>query len=63
MIELANDCIGLAMDKSGCCVLQLCLQHSEGEIRGRLMADIIRNARLLSQDRYGFVPIETHSML
>ncbi|KAI3826575.1 hypothetical protein L1987_00623 [Smallanthus sonchifolius] len=46
-------CMELATDRHGCCVLQKCLSHSDGEPRGRLVREITSNALILSQDPYG----------
>ncbi|PON91063.1 Coatomer beta subunit [Trema orientale] len=50
---LANHCIQVATDKTGCCVLQLCVEYSRGEVREHFLAEIIANAILLAEDRYG----------
>jgi len=52
---VAENCFGIATNKSGCCVLQRCVEYSEGEARDRLLAEIIENALLLAEDHYGFV--------
>ncbi|KAB1228023.1 hypothetical protein CJ030_MR1G006860 [Morella rubra] len=46
------NCIDLATDRHGCCVLQKCLGHSDGEPRRRLVCKITSHALLLSQDPY-----------
>ncbi|KAM0006302.1 putative armadillo-like helical, pumilio domain-containing protein [Helianthus debilis subsp. tardiflorus] len=46
-------CMELATDRHGCCVLQKCLSHSDGEPRRRLVREITSNALILSQDPYG----------
>ncbi|CAI9268609.1 unnamed protein product [Lactuca saligna] len=46
-------CIELATDRHGCCVLQKCLSHSDGEPRRRIVREITSNALILSQDPYG----------
>lgn len=48
------NCIDLATDRHGCCVLQKCLGHSDGEPRRRLVCKITSHALLLSQDPYGY---------
>ncbi|CAK7347472.1 unnamed protein product [Dovyalis caffra] len=53
--QVAEHCFGIATNKSGCCVLQRCVEYSEGEPRDRLVAEIIANALLLAEDHYGFV--------
>lgn len=52
---MANNAFGIARDKTGCCVLQQCVNHAEGEIRKKLIADIVLNASVLAEDCYGFV--------
>ncbi|KAG6632716.1 pumilio homolog 12 isoform X2 [Carya illinoinensis] len=47
------NCVDLATDRHGCCVLQKCLSHSDGEQRRRLVCEITSNALILSQDPYG----------
>ncbi|KAL7227366.1 hypothetical protein ACSBR1_022253 [Camellia fascicularis] len=51
--ELADNCLDIAIEKSGCCVLQHCLTHSQGEPVNRLVAKIADNALVLSESRYG----------
>uniref|UniRef100_A0A5B6YK23 PUM-HD domain-containing protein n=2 Tax=Davidia involucrata TaxID=16924 RepID=A0A5B6YK23_DAVIN len=46
-------CLELATDRHGCCVLQKCLSHSDGEQRRRLICEITSNALILSQDPFG----------
>ncbi|XP_010536828.1 PREDICTED: pumilio homolog 12 [Tarenaya hassleriana] len=46
-------CVELATDRHGCCVLQKCLGHSEGEHRHLLVSEVASNALLLSQDPFG----------
>ncbi|GAA0150498.1 RNA metabolism protein [Lithospermum erythrorhizon] len=46
-------CIDIATDKSGCCVLQQCVEHAQGEHRARLVDEITKNVLLLSESRYG----------
>ncbi|KAJ8760127.1 hypothetical protein K2173_010983 [Erythroxylum novogranatense] len=48
-----TNCVELATDRHGCCVLQKCLGHSDGEQRCRLVCEIISNALILSQDPFG----------
>ncbi|KAJ4827134.1 hypothetical protein Tsubulata_045691 [Turnera subulata] len=47
------NCIELATDRHGCCVLQKCLSHSDGEQRRRLVCEVTSNALILSQDPFG----------
>ncbi|KAK3192968.1 hypothetical protein Dsin_024278 [Dipteronia sinensis] len=52
--EIVVHSVGLATNKSGCCVLQHCIEHvREGEQKGRLIAEIVNNAVILSGDAYG----------
>ncbi|KAJ4875375.1 Pumilio-like protein 12 [Raphanus sativus] len=46
-------CVELATDRHGCCVLQKCIGHFEGEQKDRLVLEIISNSLLLSQDPFG----------
>ncbi|KAE9588386.1 hypothetical protein Lalb_Chr22g0354791 [Lupinus albus] len=50
---VANNCFEIATDKSGCCVMHHCLDYARGETKELLMAEIIVNASLLSEDCYG----------
>ncbi|CAL0323807.1 unnamed protein product [Lupinus luteus] len=50
---VANNCFEIATDKSGCCVMHHCLDYAQGETKELLMAEIIVNASLLSEDCYG----------
>lgn len=52
---VADNCFEIAIDKSGCCVLQLCVDNSRGEARDRLISEITASALLLAEDPYGFV--------
>lgn len=47
-------CVELATDRQGCCVLQKCLHHSDGDQKNRLVAEIAANSLALSQDQYGY---------
>ncbi|KAJ4883710.1 Pumilio-like protein 11 [Raphanus sativus] len=46
-------CATIATHKYGCCVLQLCVKHSDGAERENLVAEIARNALHLAQDPFG----------
>lgn len=48
------NCVELATDRHGCCVLQKCLSHSDGEQRRRLVCEITSNSLILSQDPFGY---------
>ncbi|XP_071933530.1 pumilio homolog 12-like [Coffea arabica] len=50
---VADNCLDIATDKSGCCVLQQCVEHARGEPRDRLIAEITANALVLSEHPYG----------
>ncbi|KAK2997407.1 hypothetical protein RJ639_026414, partial [Escallonia herrerae] len=47
------NCVELATDRHGCCVLQKCLSHNDGEHRRSLISKITSNALVLSQDPFG----------
>lgn len=47
------NCVELATDRHGCCVLQKCLSQSKGEQRRCLVSEITSNALILSQDPFG----------
>lgn len=53
---VADNCVGIGMDKNGCRVLQKCLDYAQGEAKEHLMAEISANALVLSESQYGFVP-------
>lgn len=50
---VADNCLEIATDKSGCCVLQQCVAHAKGEPQIRLLAEIVANALVLSEHPYG----------
>lgn len=52
--EIAENCYKVATDRSGCCVLQACVEHSHGEVRNRLISEIINNAVHIAEDPFGF---------
>lgn len=52
---VADNCLDIATDKSGCCVLQQCVAHAQGEPRDRLIAEITSNSLILSEHPYGYV--------
>ncbi|CAL5368015.1 unnamed protein product [Camellia sinensis] len=54
---VADNCLEIATNKSGCCVLQQCVLHAEGEPRERLLAEITRNALILAEHPYGSTAI------
>ncbi|KAL6982979.1 hypothetical protein U1Q18_016374 [Sarracenia purpurea var. burkii] len=51
--EMVNSCFEVAINKYGCCVLQSCVEHFQGEYRECLVAEIIANALHLAEDPYG----------
>lgn len=48
------NCVNLATDRHGCCVLQKCLSHSTGDQRRCLVYKITSNALILCQDQFGY---------
>ncbi|XP_027364763.1 pumilio homolog 12-like [Abrus precatorius] len=52
--EIAWNCVDIARDKNGCCVIQNCLDHAEGEGTQHLVDEIMLNAAVLADDPYGF---------
>ncbi|KAL5074700.1 hypothetical protein RYX36_013684 [Vicia faba] len=50
---LATNSLSIARDKTGCCVMQYCASHAQGEPKNRLIDDIVLNAPLLAEDCYG----------
>lgn len=58
--EAAANCLEIAVDKSGCCILQKFVDYAvdnspqTGETKDRLLAEIAANAQLLSEDPYGY---------
>ncbi|XP_057964897.1 pumilio homolog 12-like [Malania oleifera] len=53
LLEIAANCVDIAIDKSGCCALQQCVAHARGEARDRLLAQVVSNAVFLSGNPYG----------
>ncbi|KAI0527039.1 hypothetical protein KFK09_002635 [Dendrobium nobile] len=53
MDAVISHCIELAKDRQGCCVLQTCLKHSDGDQKKRLMTKISSYSLLLAKDPYG----------
>ncbi|KAK4762397.1 hypothetical protein SAY86_008165 [Trapa natans] len=49
----AKNCIDLAIDRHGCCVLQKCLSHPGGEQRICLIFEIATNSHFISQSEFG----------
>ena len=52
--EIAESCVDIARDKSGCCLFQQCITYDVGEATERIVAEIVANAFLLSEDAFGF---------
>ncbi|KAG8368681.1 hypothetical protein BUALT_Bualt15G0071000 [Buddleja alternifolia] len=52
-VAAAKYCVDIATHQHGCCVLQRCISHSNGELREALVAEISANGLLLAQDAYG----------
>ncbi|KAL9174262.1 hypothetical protein ABFS82_02G040600 [Erythranthe guttata] len=50
---IADNCLAIASDRSGCCVLQPCVSSAQGETRNRMIANLTAYALLLSTDPYG----------
>ncbi|XP_049403145.1 pumilio homolog 15-like [Solanum stenotomum] len=53
LYEIANNCFAIATQKSGCCVIQSCVESSGGELRDCIIPEILTNAVQLSEDQYG----------
>lgn len=49
----AQFCVDIATHRHGCCVLQRCIAHSNGQHRANLITQISRNGLLLAQDPFG----------
>ncbi|KAL2513676.1 uncharacterized protein Fot_27647 [Forsythia ovata] len=52
-VAAANYCVDIATHQHGCCVLQRCISHANGEHRENLVAEISANGLLLAQDAFG----------
>ncbi|XP_047164448.1 pumilio homolog 12-like [Vigna umbellata] len=50
---VANKCFDIATDKTGCCVLQPCINHAQGEMKKKLIASVMFYASHLAEDCYG----------
>ncbi|XP_022772301.1 putative pumilio homolog 7, chloroplastic isoform X2 [Durio zibethinus] len=46
-------CVDIATHRHGCCVLQHCIAHSNGQHRDKLITRISKNGLLLAQDPFG----------
>lgn len=62
--EITNHCFRIATTKSGCCVIQSCVENCRGEARNRnrLIDDIIENVVHLAEDPYGYECFLTNSV-
>ncbi|XVF39506.1 hypothetical protein PTKIN_Ptkin01aG0040100 [Pterospermum kingtungense] len=49
----AKFCVDIATHRHGCCVLQRCIAHSNGQHRDKLITQICKNGLLLAQDPFG----------
>ncbi|XVE60479.1 hypothetical protein DITRI_Ditri05aG0132200 [Diplodiscus trichospermus] len=49
----AKFCVDIATHRHGCCVLQRCIAHSNGQHRDNLITQISTNGLLLAQDPFG----------
>ncbi|GMI82854.1 hypothetical protein HRI_001954700 [Hibiscus trionum] len=49
----AQFCVDIATHRHGCCVLQRCISHSNGQHRDNLITQVSRNGLLLAQDPFG----------
>lgn len=52
---VADNCVSIAMDKSGCCVIQECIKEADNETVKRLIFPIVAEAVTLSEHPYGYV--------
>ena len=50
---VAQNCVGVATHRHGCCVLQRCIDHAAESQRIQLVNEITFNALTLVQDPYG----------
>ncbi|XP_011030426.1 PREDICTED: pumilio homolog 12-like [Populus euphratica] len=51
--EIAESFLDIAMDKSGCCILNRALDCAQGELKRHLLLETISNAMLLSESPFG----------
>lgn len=52
-VSAAKYCVDIATHQHGCCVLQRCISHSNGQYREHLVAEISNSGLLLAEDPYG----------
>ena len=51
--SMSGDCLSVATNKQGCCVLQRCLEFASSEQRLQLVSAIVKCSQQLVQDPYG----------
>ncbi|XP_027907785.1 pumilio homolog 12-like [Vigna unguiculata] len=51
--EVAENCVEIATDKSGCSILQKCLHHAKDNNMKRLIEEIVSHASLLTEHPFG----------
>lgn len=56
--EIAENCLDIAINRSGCCLLQECIAYADKEARDQILVEIVANALLLSEHPFGFVHLE-----
>lgn len=61
--EIAENCIEIATDKVGCCIMQDCIGTADEETGERLVNTIVAYAPFLSQHSYGLVDPDLHTFL
>ncbi|GMP46027.1 hypothetical protein CsSME_00014341 [Camellia sinensis var. sinensis] len=49
----AKFCVNIATHQHGCCVLNRCIDKSEGKYQEKLVAEIAAHALILAQDAFG----------
>ncbi|KAF5955290.1 hypothetical protein HYC85_008146 [Camellia sinensis] len=63
----AKFCVNIATHQHGCCVLNRCIDKSEGKYQEKLVAEIAAHALILAQDAFGnyvvqyIIEFKTHS--
>ncbi|KAM7482445.1 hypothetical protein LguiB_007028 [Lonicera macranthoides] len=50
---IADNCVEIARDKSGCCVMQQCIYQAHRLCKDRLISQVVSNALLLADDPFG----------
>ncbi|GMY38616.1 putative pumilio homolog 8, chloroplastic isoform X1 [Fagus crenata] len=51
--EIAENCLDIAINRSGCCLLQECIAYADKEARDQILVEIAANALLLSEHPFG----------